>query len=80
MSRSVKRRIQRLEALKPERPFRALTSLEQDDTAFEAWRSGLVASGEAHEDYKFIRVIFVSPPGQQADSGSRLGQFGVGAE
>ncbi len=62
MTRSVKRRIERLEAVRPERPFRAFTSLEQDDTAFGAWRHGLIASGEAHEDDLFIRHVFVSPP------------------
>ena len=62
MTRSVKRRIERLEALKPERPFRAFTSLEQDDAVFEAWRQGLIASGEAHEHDLFIRHVFVSPP------------------
>ena len=80
MNRSVKRRIERLEARKPERSFRAFTSLEQDEEAFEAWRSGLVASGEAHEDDMFIRHVFVSPPGRRTDSESRLGQHGVAAE
>ena len=61
MNRNVKRRLERLEALKPERPFRAFTSLEQDDEAFEAWRQDLLGSGEAHEDDLFIRHIFVSP-------------------
>jgi hypothetical protein len=52
----------RLEALKPARPFRVFRSMEQDDDAFEAWKTNLLTSGEAHEEDMFIRVVFVSPP------------------
>ena len=61
MTRNVNRRLERLEALRPERPFRAFTSLEQEDAAFEAWRQNLITSGEAREDDLFIRHVFVSP-------------------
>jgi hypothetical protein len=61
MSRGTIKRVRRLEARKPARQVRGFTSMEQDDSAFEAWKQALIASGEAHEDDRFVQIKFVNP-------------------
>ena len=69
MTRAAMNRVRRLEALTPTRQRRGFTSMEQDRTAFEAWKQTLIASGEAQEDDIFVQIKFVSPA--RAEEGVR---------
>jgi hypothetical protein len=67
MSCATTRRLARLEAKKPARPFRYFQTFEEDDAAVEAWKAALLASGEAVKGDQFMRIRIVDPPPRESD-------------